>query len=40
MNEKKEKIEFVIDIDSNIDKAFKIIKEEIVNHKGYLELKK
>ncbi len=36
---KKEKIEFIIDIDSDIDKASKIIKEEILNHKGYLELK-
>ncbi len=36
---KKEKIEYVIDIESDIDLASKIIKEEIMNHPGYLELK-
>lgn len=36
---KKEKIEYIIDIDSDIDLASKIIKEEIINHPGYLELK-
>ena len=37
---KKEKIEFVVDIDSDLDKACKIMKEEIINHRDYLELKR
>jgi small conductance mechanosensitive channel len=37
---KKEKIEFVVDIDGDLDKACKIMKEEIVNHRDYLELKR
>ncbi len=36
---KKEKIEYIIDIESNIDVASDIIKEEIINHPGYLELR-
>lgn len=37
---KKEKIEYVVDIDSDLDKACKIIKEEIITHPDYLELKR
>lgn len=35
---KKEKIEFIIDIDSDINNASKIICEEITQHPEYLEL--
>jgi len=33
---KKEKIEFIIDIETELDPAIRIMKEEIINHPGYL----
>jgi len=33
---KQEKVEIIIDIDSDVDKAIEIIKSSIVNHKSYM----